>query len=90
VLDESSWAVGTKLQDLRLRDKFKVSIVGISTQDKRFIDMPKGDCVIPQNAKLVLIGNQESVFKAKKILSQSRPPAYIKNTLTPKQKPKQS
>ena len=87
VLDESSWAIGTKLQDLKLRDKFKVSIVGISTQDNKFIDMPKGDCVIPQNAKLVLIGKQESVFKAKKILSQSKPPAYIKNAQTPKQKP---
>jgi voltage-gated potassium channel len=81
VIDEHSWVVGKKLKELKLRDVFKVSVVGISTKNKKFVDMPKGDCDISLGSKLILIGTQESVFNAKKLLKQSQAPINFRQSL---------
>jgi len=79
-LNDDSWVIGKPLKALQLRDKLKVSVVCISSKGGKFEDMPNGDCIIPKNSKLFLIGKESSVLKAKKILAQSTTPAYVKVT----------
>ncbi|AXX92891.1 potassium channel protein [Malaciobacter molluscorum LMG 25693] len=71
---EESWAVNKQIQDLRLRDKMKVSIIGITEANGRFIQMPKGTIIITQNCKLLLVGSQNGISKSKRLLSYSEKP----------------
>ena len=36
-----SWTINREIKDLRLRDKLKVSIIGITEEKGKFIQMPK-------------------------------------------------
>jgi voltage-gated potassium channel len=50
---DTSWVVNRELQDLHLRDRLKVSIIGITEEKGKFIQMPKGTTVINTNCKLL-------------------------------------
>ncbi len=74
---EESWAVDKQIQDLHLRDRMKVSIIGITEATGKFIQMPKGNTVIRANCKLLLVGSHRGISKSKRILSYSQKPKDI-------------
>lgn len=73
-VNEDSWAVNREIKDLRLRDRIKVSVIGITEKKGRFIQMPKASTVISANCKLLLVGNQKGIAKAKRIISLKEKP----------------
>lgn len=74
---ESSWTINREIKDLRLRDKLKVSIIGITEEKGRFIQMPKGTTPITSNCKLLLVGSQKGIARAKKIINLTKQPEDI-------------
>ena len=74
---ETSWAVNRALKDLHLRDRMKVSVVGITEEKGRFIQMPIGETVIKQKCKLLLVGNQKGISRAKRIIIQTTRPGDL-------------
>ncbi|RXJ90622.1 potassium channel protein [Arcobacter sp. CECT 8983] len=73
-VNENSWAINREIKDLRLRDKIKVSVIGITEKKGRFIQMPKGSTIITSESKLLLVGNQKAISKAKRIISLEEKP----------------
>jgi len=73
-IGEDSWTVDRQIKDLRLRDKIKVSIIGITEKNGRFIQMPKGTAAISPKCKLLLVGNQRGISKAKRLVSLKERP----------------
>jgi voltage-gated potassium channel len=76
-VDETSWAVDRALKDLHLRDRMKVSVIGITEEKGRFIQMPSGQTIIKQNCKLLLVGSQKGISRAKRIINQSTRPGDL-------------
>ena len=68
---ENSWLIGHKLKDAHLRDKLKVSIIGITEENGKFIQMPKGSTLITGSCKLLVVGNQSGIYKAKKQIAST-------------------
>ena len=71
---EDSWLVNRQLKDIRLRDRYKVSVIGITEKRGNFIQMPKGTAIVKGNSKLLLVGNQKGIAKAKLLVSQTQTP----------------
>jgi voltage-gated potassium channel len=69
VIDDNSWLISHKLKDAHLRDKLKVSIIGITKANGEFIQMPKGSTVIDGGCKLLVVGNQIGIGKARKMIN---------------------
>ncbi len=67
---ENSWLVERQLKDIHLRDRYKVSVIGITEKSGRFIQMPKGSTIIKGDCKLLLVGNQKGIAKAKILINQ--------------------
>jgi voltage-gated potassium channel len=74
---EDSWVVNRQIKDLHLRDRIKVSVIGITEKKGRFIQMPKGSAVISPGSKLLLVGNQKAISKAKRIINLKKQPEDI-------------
>ena len=74
---DTSWVVNRELQELHLRDRLKVSIIGITEENGKFIQMPKGTTVINTNCKLLLVGSQKGIARAKKIINLTKQPEDI-------------
>ncbi|MFA9239113.1 MAG: TrkA family potassium uptake protein [Candidatus Paceibacteria bacterium] len=74
---DTSWVVNRELQDLHLRDRLKVSIIGITEEKGKFIQMPKGTTLINTNCKLLLVGSQKGIARAKKIINLTKQPEDI-------------
>ncbi|MFA7084663.1 MAG: TrkA C-terminal domain-containing protein [Arcobacteraceae bacterium] len=74
---ETSWVVNRALKDLRLRDKMKVSVVGITEEKGRFIQMPIGETILKEKCKLLLVGNHKGISRAKKIILQTTRPGDL-------------
>ncbi len=73
-INEDSWTINREIKDLRLRDKMKVSIIGITEKKGRFIQMPKGSVTITPGCKLLLVGSQKGISRAKRIISLKEKP----------------
>ena len=76
-VDEDSWAVNREIRDLRLRDRLKVSVIGITERKGRFIQMPKASEIITPGCKLLLVGNQKGIAKAKRVVALKTRPADL-------------
>jgi voltage-gated potassium channel len=74
---EDSWVVNREIKDLHLRDRLKVSIIGITEEKGRFIQMPKGTMPITANSKLLLVGSQKGIVRAKRIINLTKKPEDI-------------
>ena len=74
---DTSWVVNRELQDLHLRDRLKVSIIGITEEKGKFIQMPKGTTIINANCKLLLVGSQKGIARARKIINLTKQPEDI-------------
>lgn len=77
IVPEDSWLVNNQLKDVHLRDKLKVSVIGITESKGNFIQMPKGNTIVKSNCKLLLVGNQTGISKAKRIITQTTKPEGI-------------
>ena len=76
-VNEDSWVVNREIKDLHLRDRLKVSIIGITEEKGRFIQMPRGTMSITANSKLLLVGSQKGIVRAKKIINLTNKPEDI-------------
>ena len=76
-VNQDSWVVNREIKDLHLRDRLKVSIIGITEEKGKFIQMPKGTTVINTNCKLLLVGSQKGIARAKKIINLTKQPEDI-------------
>lgn len=76
-IKETSWVVNKELKDLHLRDKLKVSVIGITEPNGRFIQMPEGTAAIHANSKLLLVGSQRGMIRVKRILTLNKQPEDI-------------
>ena len=74
IIKETSWLVNNQLKDVRLRDRMKVSVIGITEKSGKFIQMPKGNTIIKANCKLLLVGNQKAISKAKRLVNDINKP----------------
>ena len=78
-ISDNSWFVSHKLKEAHLRDKLKVSIIGITLECGKFIQMPKGSTIMEKGAKLLVVGNQEGIAKAKKMINLEEQPQELNN-----------
>ena len=76
-VNEDSWVVNREIKDLHLRDRLKVSIIGITEEKGKFIQMPKGTMSINANCKLLLVGSQKGIARAKRIINLTKQPEDI-------------
>ena len=76
-VNEDSWLVNNQLKDVHLRDKMKVSVIGITEEKGNFIQMPKGTSMVKAKCKLLLVGNQRGIAKAKRIILQKNKPKNL-------------
>ena len=76
-VNEDSWVVNKEIKDLDLRDRLKVSIIGITEEKGKFIQMPKGTMPINANCKLLLVGSQKGIVRAKKIINLTKKPEDV-------------
>lgn len=77
-INDDSWLLEHKLKDAHLRDRFRVSIIGITEKNGKFVQMPKGSAIIHTGCKLLIVGSQSDISKAKKIInSPSKPKDLI-------------
>ena len=74
IIKDTSWLVNNELKDVRLRDRMKVSVIGITEKSGKFIQMPKGNTIIKANCKLLLVGNQKAIAKAKRLVNDINKP----------------
>ncbi|OCL95570.1 potassium channel family protein [Aliarcobacter thereius] len=74
---DDAWIVGKELKDLNLREKLKISVIGITEENGVFIHLPKGDKVINKNSKLLIVGSQKGIVRAKRVLNLINEPREI-------------
>ena len=77
-VSKTSWLTLKKIKTARFRDIANVTIIGIRQKDDKFIPMPKGDTIIMPESKLLLIGTEEGIRKAKKIIRKKEKPDELK------------
>jgi voltage-gated potassium channel len=78
-ISDNSWFLEHKLKDAHLRDIFRVSIIGITEKNGKFIQMPKGSATIHIGSKLLIVGSQLDIRKAKKIINSKNRPRELMN-----------
>jgi len=77
-VSKTSWLVLKKIKTARFRDIANVTIIGIRQKDGAFIPMPKGDTIIMPESKLLLIGTEDGIRHAKKIIRKKEKPEELK------------
>ncbi len=77
-VSKTSWLVLKKIKTARFRDVANVTIIGIRQKDGTFIPMPKGDTIIMPESKLLLIGTEDGIRHAKKIIRKKEKPEELK------------
>ncbi|HHO65374.1 MAG TPA: potassium channel protein [Epsilonproteobacteria bacterium] len=77
-VSKTSWLTLKKIKSARFRDIANVTIIGIRQKDNKFIPMPRGDTIIMPESKLLLIGTEEGIRNAKKIIRKKVKPAELK------------
>jgi len=76
VINDNSWIIGKELKKLNLREALQISVIGI-TQNGVFIQLPRGDKIIEKNSKLLIVGSQKGILKAKRVLNLINEPKEI-------------
>ena len=77
-VSKTSWLVLKKIKAARFRDVSNVTVIGIRQKDGLFIPMPKGDTIIMPESKLLLIGTEDGIRHAKKIIRKKEKPEELK------------
>jgi len=77
-VNDDSWFINQSIQDAHLRDKIKVSIIGITEESGKFIQTPKGITKVQKGCKLLVIGDQSGIAKAKRLINRKvKPKEFI-------------
>ena len=76
-ISDDSWFLDHAIKDAHLRDFLKVSIVGITLKNGTFVQTPKGDTKVRSGSKLLVIGNQDGISKAKKLINHPTMPQNL-------------
>jgi len=76
-IHDTSWFIDQEIKDAHLRDKLKVSIIGITEASGNFLQTPKGSTKVTKGCKLLVVGNQEGIGKAKLLINNTVRPDYI-------------
>lgn len=79
VVPKYSWLVLKKLKDANFRSITRVSIVGITQKDGKYITMPTGDTIIPSECKLLMIGTSTGIRETKQLIMSRNKPAKLKD-----------
>jgi len=74
-----SWLVDNKLKEAHLRDFINVSVVGIRPRFGQFVSMPKGNTIITEECKLLVVGTPAGIIRAKRLIRQSQRPKELDN-----------
>jgi voltage-gated potassium channel len=77
VIKTGSWTVGHKLKETHLRDKFSVSVIGITKNNGRFVQMPDGEKILEEGFKLLVVGSSRSILKARKMIRKKEKPEIL-------------
>ena len=77
LIKENSWIVGKALRELNLRDTLRISIIGITESNGVFVQLPNGDKVINKNSKLLIVGSQKGLFRAKRVFNLTNQPKEL-------------
>jgi len=77
-INDDSWFLDKAIKDAHLRDFLKVSIIGITLNNGTFIQNPEGNTKVKSGCKLLVIGNQSSISKAKKLVNHPTMPDNLK------------
>jgi len=78
-IEEHSWFINHAIKDAHLRDKLKVSIIGITQANGKFVQTPKSSTKVTRGSKLLVVGNQQGIAKAKKLVNLTKMPKDIEN-----------
>jgi len=78
-INDDSWFLDQAIQDAHLRDKIKVSIIGITEMSGKFIQTPKGSTKVSKGCKLLVIGDQSGIAKAKILINRKEKPKELIN-----------
>jgi len=68
VINDNSWIIGKELKKLNLREALQISVIGI-TQNGVFIQLPRGNKIIEKNSRLLIVGSQKGILRAKRVLN---------------------
>jgi len=68
VINDNSWIIGKELKKLNLREALQISVIGI-TQNRVFIQLPRGNKIIEKNSKLLIVGSQRGILRARRVLN---------------------
>ncbi len=78
-INNNSWFINQEIKDAHLRDKLKVSIIGITEENGNFIQTPKSNTIVKKGSKLLVVGNQIGIAKAKSLINQVKKPKELDN-----------
>jgi voltage-gated potassium channel len=78
-INDDSWFLDKTIQDAHLRDKIRVSIIGITEISGKFIQTPKGSTRVSKGSKLLVIGDQAGISKAKILINKKVKPKELVN-----------
>jgi voltage-gated potassium channel len=76
-IEDNSWFIDHEMKDAHLRDELKVSIVGITQANGKFIQTPKSSTKVTKGCKLLVIGDQSGITKAKKLINTAIKPKNL-------------
>jgi voltage-gated potassium channel len=77
IIKPGSWTIGHKLKETHLRDKFSVSVIGITKQNGKFIQMPDGEKLLEEGFKLLVVGSSKAILKARKVIRKKEKPTIL-------------
>jgi voltage-gated potassium channel len=77
VISDNSWFIDHEIKDAHLRDKLKVSIIGITESSGKFIQTPKSSTKVTKGCRLLVVGNQRGIAKAKIMVNLTNKPRDI-------------
>jgi len=77
-VSKTSWLTLKKIKEAHLREIANVNIIGIRQKDDKFIPMPKGDTIVMPEAKLLFIGTEKGIRRAKHIVGRIKKPEELK------------
>jgi len=76
-INDDSWFIDQAIKDAHLRDKLKVSIIGITEANGNFLQTPRSSTKVTKGCKLLVVGNQDGIGKAKQLVNELIKPDYI-------------
>lgn len=76
-IKDGAWIIGKSLKELDLRETLKISVIGVTEENGSFTQLPKGDKVINKNSKLLIVGSERGLIRAKRALNLINQPKEI-------------